>query len=103
PRVTAHTRSDMSAFPTHRTLLVAAITSVLALGSIADAAAQSAAAERRAARQAAQEAKRGEAATEYPLATRKEPGLRPSARMGSRLNKVVSAQQEGDLAAAETA
>lgn len=99
----------MSAFPIHRTLLVAAITSVLALGSIADAAAQTAAeraAERRAARQAAldggkDDSGRGQAAAEYPQATRKEPGLRPSSRMASRINKVVAAQQEGDLAAAE--
>src|SRR5690606_25630877 len=97
----------MSAFPIHRTLLVAAITSVLALGSIADAAAQTAAeraAERRAARQAAQDGgKGGEATVEYPQATRKEPGLRATARMVPRINKVVSAQQDGDLAAAEAA
>lgn len=101
----------MSASPTQRNLLVAAITAVLALGSVADAFAQSAserAAERRAARQAALEGgdkatKKGEAAEEYPNATREDPGLRASSRLGSRINKVSEAQREGDLAAAEEA
>lgn len=101
----------MSASNTQRHLLVAAIAGVLALGTAADAFAQSAterAAERRAARQAALEGgekdtRKGAAAEEYPEATRKEPGLRSSSRLGPRINKVSAAQQEGDLAAAEAA
>lgn len=101
----------MSASNTQRHLLVAAIAGVLALGTAADAFAQSAterAAERRAARQAALEGgekdtRKGAAAEEYPDATREEPGLRSSSRLASRINKVSEAQQEGDLAAAEAA
>ncbi|MEN1941121.1 tetratricopeptide repeat protein [Luteimonas sp. MJ246] len=101
----------MSALPTHRSLLVSAIVAVLALGVATDAVAQTAherAAERRAARDAGadgkQDAKKGaKAAAEYPAATRQEPGLSASARMGARINKVSEAQQAGDLAAAEAA
>ncbi len=101
----------MSASNIQRHLLVAAIAGVLALGPAADAFAQTAAeraAERRAARQAALEGgekdtRKGAAAEEYPDATRKEPGLRSSSRLGPRINKVSAAQQEGDLAAAEAA
>ncbi|WP_133000092.1 tetratricopeptide repeat protein [Luteimonas arsenica] len=101
----------MSASSIQRHLLVAAIAGVLALGPAADAFAQTAAeraAERRAARQAALEGgekdtRKGAAAEEYPDATRKEPGLRSSSRLGPRINKVSAAQQEGDLAAAEAA
>lgn len=96
----------MSALPTHRTLLVAAIAAVLALGSIAEAQAQTAAerlAERRAAREAARENRGGDAkkVDEYPQATRKEPGLSASSRIGPRLNKVSDAHSEGDLATAQ--
>lgn len=93
----------------HRPLLVSAITALLAFGMAADAAAQSAAeraADRRAARQAALDGKdRKETAptVEYPRATRKEPGLTSSSRIGPRIKKVSEAQQEGDLEAAEAA
>lgn len=101
----------MSASDFNRPLLAAAIAAVLAMGSAADAFAQSAterAADRRAARQAAlqgesQDTRKGNAAPEYPQATREEPGLRASSRMTPRINKVSAAQQEGDLAAAEAA
>lgn len=90
-----------------RPLLAAAIASVLMLGTAADAFAQQTAAERRAEREAAREARSGkgkeEKAQEFPGATRKEPGLVASARIGPRINKVSEAQQEGDLAAAEAA
>lgn len=97
----------MSASNTQRHLLVAAITAILAFGTAADALAQSVAAERaerRAARQAASSSQdASKAVDEYPNATRKDPELRASARLGPRLNKVSEAQQEGDLAAAEAA
>jgi tetratricopeptide (TPR) repeat protein len=99
----------MSATKTHRHLLVTAIAAVLALGTAADAFAQSGAergGERgTASRQAAKAdgRKKAEAVVEYPAATRKEPGLRPSARLGARINKLSEAQQAGDLAAAEAA
>lgn len=90
-----------------RPLLVAAIASVLLLGTAADAFAQQTAAERRAEREAAREARssKGKEATtqDFPAATRKEPGLVASSRIGPRINKVSAAQQEGDLAAAEAA
>ena len=96
----------MSANPTSRTLLVTAIAALLAVGSIAEAHAQTAA-ERLAERRAAREAARGGAdtsqrAAEYPAATRKEPGLTASSRLTPRLNKVSEAHAEGDLATAET-
>ncbi|MGY0612504.1 tetratricopeptide repeat protein [Luteimonas sp. A501] len=102
----------MSAISTHRSLLVSAIVAVLALGVATDAVAQTPserAAERRAARQAGadagkQDSQKGEAAAEeYPAATRKQPGLSASSRIGAQLNKVSEAQQAGDLAAAEAA
>lgn len=91
----------MSTYQTPRHVLAAAIAAVLLLGTAGDAFAQSAG-ERRAARQAAQEAaKKGASAEEYPAATRKDPGLRASSRIGPRINKVSEAHQAGDLAAAE--
>jgi len=96
----------MSAFPSHRHLLVSAIVAVLAAGGIADAHAQTAA-ERLAERRAALEARRGGAPAqveaEYPNATRAEPGLSASARITPRINAVSEAQQAGDIAAAEAA
>lgn len=93
----------MSTYQTPRHVLAAAIAAVLLLGTAGDAFAQSAG-ERRAARQAAQEAaKKGASAEEYPAATRKDPGLRASSRIGPRINKVSEAHQAGDLAAAEAA
>src|SRR5690606_15372214 len=102
----------MSSSQTPRHFLVTAIVAVLALATAGDALAQSAAeraAERRAARQAAlaggdrADAKKGDKAEEFPAATRKDPGIRASSRMGPRINKVSDAQQAGDLAAAEAA
>lgn len=92
----------MSASTTHRHLLVTAIAAVLALGTIADAMAQSPA-ERRAARQAEKQESKQATAPQYPDATRKDPGLRASTRLGPRLTKVSEAQQAGDLAAAMAA
>lgn len=87
-----------------RPLLAAAIASVLLLGTAADAFAQKSSAERRAEREASRASKdKAEIVQEYPGATRKDPGLSPSARNAPRLNKVSDAQQAGDLAAAETA
>lgn len=96
----------MSAIPSHRHLLVSAIIAVLAVGSIAEAHAQTAAerlAERRAAREASRSGGQAKAEAEYPNATRKEPGLSASSRLSSKINAVSEAQQSGDLAAAEAA
>jgi tetratricopeptide (TPR) repeat protein len=99
----------MSATKTHRHLLVTAIAAVLALGTGAEAFAQSGAergGERGSASRQAAKAdgrKKADVVVEYPAATRKEPGLRPSARLGARINKLSEAQQAGDLAAAEAA
>lgn len=97
----------MSAFPSHRHLLVSAVIAALAIGGIADAHAQTAA-ERLAERRAAREASRGGDAGEkveadYPAATRKDPGLRASSRLTPKISAVSDAQQAGDLAAAEAA
>lgn len=98
----------MSAIPNSRTLLVTAIATLLAVGSIADAHAQTAAermAERRAAREATRDDRSGGAETrreaEYPQATRKDPGLTASSRLTPRLNKISEAHGAGDLATAE--
>ena len=94
----------MSASNSQRQLLVAAIAGVLALGTAADAFAQArGAAERRGARQERTTEKPAEVAKEYPAATRQEPGLRATPRIGPQINKVSEAQQAGDLAAAEAA
>lgn len=94
----------MSASNSQRQLLVAAIAGVLALGTAADAFAQArGAAERRSARQERTTEKPAEVAKEYPAATRKEPELRATPRIGPQINKVSEAQQAGDLAAAEAA
>lgn len=93
----------MSASTSHRHLLVAAIAGVLAVGTAADAFAQArGSAERRSARQE-RAAEKTEVVKEYPAATRKEPELRASPRIGPQINKVSEAQQAGDLAAAEAA
>ncbi len=93
----------MSASTSHRHLLVAAIAGVLAVGTAADAFAQArGSAERRGARQE-RAAEKTEVVKEYPAATREEPGLRASPRIGPQINKVSEAQQAGDLAAAEAA
>src|SRR5690606_25363292 len=60
-------------------------------------------AERRAARQAEEQESKQATAPQYPDATRKDPGLRASTRLGPRLTKVSEAQQAGDLAAAMAA
>lgn len=95
----------MSAMSTStRPLLAAAIASVLLLGTVSEASAQNAH-DRRAAREAARESRptKEERVQEFPAATRKEPGLAASSRIGAHINKVSAAQQEGDLAAAEAA
>ena len=93
----------MSASTSHRHLLVAAIAGALAVGTAADAFAQArGSAERRSARQE-RAAEKTEVVKEYPAATRKEPELRASPRIGPQINKVSEAQQAGDLAAAEAA
>lgn len=95
----------MSASNPQRHYLVAAIAAVLALGTAADAFAQAqGGAERRASRQQQEaSAQKTEVVNEYPAATRKEPGLRASPRLGKQINKVSEAQQAGDLAATEEA
>lgn len=94
----------MSASTSPRQLLVAAIAGVLALGTAADAFAQArGAAERRASRQERSAEKPAEVAKEFPAATRKEPELRATPRIGPKINAVSEAQQAGDLAAAEAA
>lgn len=91
----------MSASKSHRHLLVAAIAGALALGMAADAFAQMRQSNDRRARQSTSQSAKAEA--EYPNATRKDPELRASARLGPKINKVSEAQQDGDLAAAEAA
>ena len=107
----------MSASTFHRTLLMTAVAAALGFGAApVPASAQDGEqrTERRGARdsfqQRSQPRKRSEAAEtrqevvqEYPDATRQDPGLRTSARVGAQINKVSEAQQAGDLAAAEAA
>lgn len=93
-----------ASIPQHK-FLVAAIATVLVFGTAADAFAQArGSAERRASRQqSADTSTKSEVVNEYPAATRKDPGLRASPRIGPQINKVSEAQQAGDLAAAEAA
>lgn len=100
----------------HRTLLTAAVATALGfVAAPAPAFAQDG--EQRNERRSARDAHRSQqrrpskesaeeatvVAEEYPQATRKDPGLRTSPRMGAQLNKLSEAQQAGDLAAAESA
>lgn len=100
----------------HRTLLTAAVATALGLAA-APAPSFAQDGEQRSERRSARDAHRSQqrrpsrssaeeapaVAEEYPQATRKDPGLRTSPRMGAQLNKLAEAQQAGDLAAAEAA
>ncbi|MBJ6979228.1 tetratricopeptide repeat protein [Luteimonas sp. MC1895] len=96
----------MSASNPQRHYLVAAMAAVLALGTAADAFAQArGASERRSSSRQQQEASapKADVVNEYPAATRKDPGLRATPRIGPQINKLSEAQQAGDLAATEAA
>ena len=106
----------MSASTFHRTLLMTAVAAALGFGAAplpASAQDGEQRSERRSARDSFQrgqsprkrseEPASQEVAAEYPNATRNEPGLRTSARVGAQINKVSEAQQAGDAAAAEAA
>ena len=106
----------MSVSILHRTLLTAAVATALGFAA-APAPASAQDGEQRSERRSARDAHRNQqrrpsrssaeeataVAEEYPQATREDPGLRTSPRMGAQLNKLAEAQQAGDLAAAEAA
>mgnify|MGYP000846911121 CR=1 FL=1 len=106
----------MSASMFHRTILMTAVAAALGLAAVpSPVSAQDGEQrnERRSARDAFQQRgqsrKRAEkadtqaVAQEYPQATRQEPGLKTSTRIGAQLNTLSEAQQAGDLTAAEAA
>lgn len=81
-----------------RTLLASAVIAIVGMTSVAEAYAQASTrgAERRAARQAQQQAQQAPVEAKYPQATRSEPGLAATPRLGPKLNQLSDAYNEGN-------